>query len=132
MRALFTVTAVIEAATGLALVVRPSEPVALLLGSSLDTPAGLTIGRIAGAALLALGVACWQARSDARSRATTGLIAAMLLYNVAAAATLAHAGLAAREFGVGPWPGVVLHAVLAAWCAKCVRDAKASRSNTKP
>ena len=68
MRALLTVTAAIEAAAGLALVASPSALVFLLLGSSLDTPAGLTIARVGGAALLSLGLACW--RRTATSGAT--------------------------------------------------------------
>jgi hypothetical protein len=49
----FTVTAVIEAGAGLALIIWPSVAVMLLLGSLLDIPAGLNLGRVAGAALLA-------------------------------------------------------------------------------
>ena len=45
---LLTVTAVIELGTGLALLLWPSLPVKLLLGSSLDTPTVLTVGRVAG------------------------------------------------------------------------------------
>jgi len=51
---LFIVTAVIEAATGVALLLSPPLPVSLLLGASLDTPGGLVSGRVAGAALLSL------------------------------------------------------------------------------
>ena len=58
---LFVVTAVVEAGTGLALVLRPSVPVALLLGSPLSMTAEVTLGRIAGAAVLSLGLACWLA-----------------------------------------------------------------------
>jgi hypothetical protein len=36
-----------------------------------------------GAALYALGATCWLTRADARGRTAAGLIAAMLLYNVA-------------------------------------------------
>jgi hypothetical protein len=126
MRALLTVTAAIEAAAGLALVACPSAMVALLLGSSLDTSAGLTIARVGGAALLSLGVACWRARNDERSRTTRGLIAAMLLYNVAAVAILAHASLGARLSGVGLWPGASLHAGMAIWCTACYWQTRAS------
>jgi hypothetical protein len=126
MRALFTATAAIEAAAGLALVACPSALVALLLGAPLDTPAGLTIARLAGAALLSLAVACWRARNDERGRAMTGLIAAMLLYNVAAVAILAHANLGLRLSGVGLWPGAILHAGMAIWCTACYRQARAS------
>ncbi|MFZ0826597.1 MAG: hypothetical protein WAO02_04165, partial [Verrucomicrobiia bacterium] len=55
MKAFHTVTALIEAGAGLALLGFPSAAVKLLLGSPLDTPATLTLGRVAGAALLALG-----------------------------------------------------------------------------
>ncbi len=126
MRALLTATAAIEAAAGLALLANPSVVVALLLGSPLDTTAGLTIARVAGVALLSLGVACWRARHDDRSRAASGLIVAMLLYNMAAVAILIHARLGARLFGVGLWPGVILHAGMANWCTGCYRQARAA------
>jgi len=121
MRTLLIVTAVIEAATGVALLLSPPLPVSLLLGASLDTPTGLVVGRVAGAALLSLGIACWLARNDEQSRAATGLIAAMLLYNTAVAAVLVYAGIGLRLAGVGTWPAVLLHAALAVWCLACLR-----------
>jgi hypothetical protein len=122
MKSLLIVTALIEAATGLALLLSPSLPVSLLLGSSLDAPAALTVGRVAGAALLALGVACWLARDDVESHAAQGLVAAMLLYNIAAVLLLASAGIGSGLRGVELWPAVVLHAALAIWCIACLRS----------
>jgi len=127
MRSLLVVTALVEAATGLALAISPSLPVALLLGSSLDAPAALTVARVGGAALLALGVACWLARDDEHSRAAGGLVAAMLLYNIAAVGLLAFAGIGSRLHGVGHWPAVVLHAALAVWCIACFRSKSVAR-----
>jgi hypothetical protein len=65
MKRLLTLTAIIEAGTGLALIAMPSIVVRLLLGSPLQTYDAVTLGRVAGAALLALGVACWLAQHDA-------------------------------------------------------------------
>lgn len=121
MKTLFTVTAILEAATGLALLASPSVPASLLLGASLDTPGALTIARIAGAALLALGFACWRARNDGQSRAARGLIAAMLLYNVAAVMLLAHARFVLGLSGIGILPAILLHSTMAVWCFTCVR-----------
>ena len=121
MKRLLTLTAIIEAVTGLALMVVPSVVVRLLLGSELDTSATVTLGRVAGAALLALGVACWLARADTQSRAARGLVAAMLFYNFAVAALLAFAHIGLGLHGVALWPAVVLHAVMAVWCIACLR-----------
>jgi hypothetical protein len=121
MSRLLKLTALIEAATGVALMVVPSVVVRLLLGSPLDTSAAVILGRVAGVALFALGVACWLARDDAQSRAARGLVAAMLLYNVAAVAVLAFAGIGFGLHGVALWPAVVLHAVMAVWCVACLR-----------
>jgi len=121
-RTLLVVTAAIEAAIGVALALSPSVPVSLLLGASLDSPGGLVIGRVAGAALLSLGLGCWLARNDEQSRAARGLIGAMLLYNAAAVSVLVYAGIGLGLSGIGLWPAVILHAALAIWCIACLRN----------
>ena len=119
-RHLFVVSAAIEAGAGLSLLLLPAVPVLLLLGLPLDTPAGLAVGRVGGAALLSMGAACWLARNDEQSQAATGLIAAMLLYNIAVVVVLAHAGMGLGALGVGLWPAVLLHLALAIWCIACL------------
>ena len=116
MRTLLVVSALLEGVTGLALLLAPSGLVAVLLGAPLDTPVAVAVGRVGGAALLALGVACWRARQDAASRAAQGLVGALLLYNVAAVGILVHARLGAGLFSVAFWPVVLVHGALAAWC----------------
>jgi hypothetical protein len=113
---LLSVTGAAETATGLVLAVAPSLLVELLLGAVPGTAAGITVSRVAGVAILALGVACWLARQDAAGRAARGLIAAMLLYNAAVAAILVLVWTNQGLSGVALWPVVLAHAVLAVWC----------------
>jgi len=126
MKKLLIVSAWLEAATGVALLVWPAPPVLLLVGAALDTTGGPIVARVAGAALLALGLGCWLARSDARSQAARGLVGAMLLYNVVAVAVLVHASLGLKQSAVGLWPAVVLHLALAVWCMGCLRRSNSS------
>ena len=121
MKALHTATALIELCAGLALLCFPSVTVTFLAGAPLETSTALTVARVGGAGLLALGVACWLARRDTRSEAARGLVAAMLIYNFAAVVVLAFAGLGFGLHGVGLWPAVFLHAVMTAWCVACLR-----------
>jgi hypothetical protein len=122
MKTLHTVTAVIELGAGLALLCCPSATVALLIGGApLEAPAALTVARVSGAGLLALGVACWLARGDVLSRAARGLVAAMLLYDVAVVAVLTFASLGFGLHGMALWPAVVLHAAMTLWCVACLR-----------
>ncbi len=58
MKKLLIAIAVIELGAGAALMCFPSMMLALLLGPGLDTAAAATLGRLAGVALSALGVAC--------------------------------------------------------------------------
>lgn len=129
MKRLLMVTAWAEAATGLALVLSPSVPASMLFGASLDTPTELVFARIAGGALLSIGAACWLSRNEEKSRAATGLVAALSLYNAAAIAILVHAGLSLGLSGIGLWPAVVLHVGLAGWCISCLLNRRVSQTS---
>jgi hypothetical protein len=121
MKTLHTATAVIELGAGLALLCFPSATVMLLVGAPLEAAPALTVARLGGAGLLALGVACWLARDDTQSPAARGLVTAMLLYNAAAVAVLGFAGIGFGLHGLALWPAVVLHALMAIWCLAWLR-----------
>lgn len=116
MKLLLVTTAVLELGAGVSLLAFPSETVVFLLGSPLNTSASAALGRVAGAAVLALAVACWLAASDAKSRATRGLVTAMVIYNLGAAGVLAASGIRSQPVGVALWPAVAIHGAMTAWC----------------
>lgn len=102
------VAAAVEAVTGLFLLVFPHLVAKLLLGVAV-AGVSIVIGRVAGIALLSLGVGCWFGQQEA----TGGwALAAMLLYNVLVTLYLAFVGLGTEFVGVLLWPAVVAHAVL--------------------
>ena len=109
MNYLLMTTACIELGAGIALLLLPAAAAELLLGASPGTSVGTMLGRVAGAALLALGVACWGARRDKNSPAARGLVTGLLLYNVLVVALFVWAGLGLRLIGLAIWPAVVLH-----------------------
>ena len=115
MSRLLKVTAIIEAVTGLGLIAVPALVVRLLLGAEIFG-ASIPLGRVAGVALLALGVACWLASYDVQSRAARGLVNAMVLYNLGVMVILGTAGICSQPAGIALWPAVVLHAAMAVWC----------------
>lgn len=127
MKRLFTIIAIAETAVGLGLIAFPSSVTSLLLGSALDTAVAATVARVAGFALLALGVACWWARADTQSRAARGILSAMLVYNAGVCALLVYVALAAGVSGLGLWPTAILHGGLAAWCAATLAPGKRTR-----
>jgi hypothetical protein len=103
------VTAAIEAGAGLGLVALPDVAVKLLLGADISG-AAIPLARVAGVALLALGLACWLSRGHAASALASG----MLLYNCGVALVLAMAGVSGMT-GVLLWPAIALHAAMAIW-----------------
>jgi hypothetical protein len=109
MKRLLGLAAVIEAATGLALIIHPPLLSHLLLGESVSG-AGMALGRVAGFALLGLGLACWPGLESAG--VNTPALRALLAYNLLATFYLAYLGIGGRLVGSLLWPAVVIHAVL--------------------
>ena len=105
---LLSVAAAIEAATGLALIISPHAVASLLLGADL-AGAGIAVGRVAGVALLSLGLVCWISRQGANK---TPALAAMLTYNLLVTAYLMYLGFGGELVGILLWPAIVIHAVL--------------------
>jgi len=122
-RLLLTLTALLEVGTGLMLLLSPRMPLEILLGFRDPGPDIQVVARLAGSALLAIGVAVWLARSDNRTPSQTGVLAGILVYNLAVAAVLAFAALTLRMSGIALWPVVALHAALGGWCIVCLRPA---------
>jgi len=120
VKPLFIVTAAMELGAGLTLLAAPAVVIRLLFGSTVDVYPAIGIARVAGAALLSLGAACWWARHEERSAASRALVGAMLIYNATVVALVILGALGA----LGPlqWSAVVLHGVLAIWCAAVVAD----------
>jgi hypothetical protein len=102
-------TAAIEAGAGLGLIAAPDVVVRLLLGADISG-AAIPLGRVAGVALLTLGLACWLARGHA----TSELAMPMLLYNCGVVVILGTAGVSGMT-GIFLWPAVALHAAMAVW-----------------
>ena len=100
MKNVLIFAAVAEAATGLALLVVPSLVGQLLLAEDL-TGVAIPVARVAGIALVGLGISLWPGPP----------LLGMLIYSSAVTLYLAYLGFSGLS---GPllWPTVVLHALL--------------------
>jgi len=96
-------TALAEMATGLALLLFPSLAGQLLLGEGLSGDA-VPVARVAGIALIGLGIACWPGPAQI----------GMLVYGAAVMLYLAYLGMTYGSTGALLWPAVALHAILTA------------------
>jgi hypothetical protein len=79
----------------------------LLLGEQL-TGVAIPVARVAGIALIALGIACWPGSP----------LIGMLTYGALVMIYLAYLGFAGGLSGILLWPAVVLHVVLTALLAR--------------
>jgi hypothetical protein len=103
MNKVLIVAAVVEAATGLALLIVPSLVAQLLLGEEL-TGIAVPVARVAAIALVALGIACWPGPP----------LVGMLTYSALVTLYLAYLGFADGLVGIFLWPAVAIHLILSA------------------
>jgi hypothetical protein len=112
---LFALSAMIEVLTGIILMISPTFLARILLGTDLAY-SGEVVGRVAGFALLALGIACWPTTESSNRAARRGL----LVYNALAGIFLIYLGVRGALVGPLLWPAAVLHATLAILIARVV------------
>jgi hypothetical protein len=117
MKKVLVLAAVSESVTGLGLLIVPSLVGQLLLGAEL-TGVAMTVARVAGIALIALGVACWPG---------TPLVG-MLTYNAAITLYLAYVGFTGDLTGILLWPVVVLHVILTALLMRALTSDKETKA----
>jgi heme A synthase len=124
-KGLLIATSFLEGSTGLALMTLPSFVVTFLLGSPLTDSISVLIARVAGAALVAIAIACWFSR---KFESQNALIVALLFYNLASVVLLVTAGLHENLHGVALWPAAIIHVAMAALCAVVLLNGKITSS----
>ena len=115
MKNVLIFAAVAEAATGLALLIVPSLVGQLLLGEEI-TGVAVPVARVAGIALIGLGVACWPGPP----------LVGMLTYSATVALYLAYLGFNGST-GILLWPAVLVHAILTALLTWALQGRKTVR-----
>ncbi len=108
-RRVLAASAVIEAMTGIGLVVLPQLLTRLLFGVE-ATGAGVATCGVAGVALMALAAACWPRGAEPIAPNCAGL----LTYNGFCGVLLAGIGLQGELVGPLLWPAVAAHLAFAA------------------
>ena len=130
MNRVLAIASAAEVATGLALLAVPSLPGQLLLGHEL-TGVAEPVARVAGIALIALGLACWPGRDEGSDLSRA--LRAMLFYGLVVAIFLAYLGFGRQWTGPLLWPAVALHALIVfflgrAWLMSLRRGARDIRT----
>jgi hypothetical protein len=100
----------LEIVAGATLLTVPNV-VCRLLFAATPEGVGMPIGRLAGVALVALGIACLPLRVI---EPLPGAVLGLLTYNIGVAILLARVGVTTTLRGAILWPAVILHAVIAA------------------
>lgn len=103
MNKILVSAALAEAGTGVILLAYPPIIVRLLFDADI-VGAGVFMSRLAGIALIGLGVACWPGPP----------VVGMVAYGVVVTLYLASVGFAGGMTGIFLWPAVVVHVILAA------------------
>ena len=100
------------------LLIAPARVAQFLLGTPLPSVGSLLVARIAGAALLAIGVSCYLEGRRPAAAPLTGLVGGLLVYNAVVFALLVYAALIDGLSGIGTWPAGALHLAMAIWCTR--------------
>ena len=117
MRRVLILAALGEAVGGVVLIIVPSLVGRWLFDEEL-TGVAIPLARVAGIALLGLGVSCWPGPP----------LVGMLTYSAVVTLYLACVGVAGGSTGLLLWPAVVLHVILTALLARALTSHKETKA----
>ena len=121
MKYFFTYSAIVEALTGLGLLIVPSKVVLILLDTELNGPLEIILSMVAGAAIFSLALICWFSRLQ-----TVPLIAVrgMLFYNFAVAFILLYGARGLGFKGFVLWLAIIFHFIQTGICVLFINKRK--------
>jgi hypothetical protein len=108
-----TYTAIVEALTGLGLIIIPARVSLILLGSELSGPMETVLAMVAGAAIFSIAMLSWLSRLDP---AFLTPIKVLLCYNIAVSFILLYAALGLGFKVVLLWGVIIFHLYQAVIC----------------
>ena len=117
MRRVLILAALGEAVGGVVLIIVPSLVGQWLFDEEL-TGVAIPLARVAGIALIGLGVSCWPGPP----------LVGMLTYSAVVTLYLACVGVAGGSTGLLLWPAVVLHVILTALLARALTSHKETKA----
>ena len=121
MKSFLTYSAIIEALTGLGLLIVPSKVVLILLETELNAPLDIILSMVAGAAIFSLALICWFFRLQTASLIS---VKGMLFYNVAVASVLLYGAWGLGFKGFALWLVIVFHFIQTVICVFFINKRK--------
>ncbi len=106
MKNFLTYTSIVEALTGLGLIIIPATVVRILLATELNSPLASLLAMIGGVAIFSVALACWMARSVGNPLVE---IKMLLFYNAAVSLILIYSTVKWGFGGIAFWGIILFH-----------------------
>jgi hypothetical protein len=113
MKFFLTYTSILEALTGICLLLFPVPLISLLFGSPLTGSNGKIVSLIAGAAILSLALLSYLLRNDSSSKKA---VAILLFYNLLLSIIFIYGILSQDLSGLGAWLVFIFHSFQTIMC----------------
>jgi hypothetical protein len=120
----FTYTAIVEALTGLGLIMVPTIVARLLLGAELSGALAFVLAMVAGAAICSIALLSWLSRLNPPVSVS---LPALLFYNLAVSFTLFYASFKFGYKGIPLYGVIIFHLYQSVWCITLLKKQKKGR-----
>lgn len=127
IKTLLTAIAVAEISAGAGLLIVPSILADLLFGQPLDSGVALAVGRLAGLALIAIGLSAWLEKSNNDGNSPRSQLIGLLVYNGAVSVLLIFCFFVQGINGILLWPAVAAHLAFAVFLISSLRQGSSTQ-----